>query len=316
MSTAENPSGGPDRRHLHSPTSRALSRAGLLEYVLAAGPAPVFVTGGPPRTPFAGPGQATRTNPAYAVHHAKSWESAFVLGAMLPLEAAAHPTSRAGEDMHARYAAAARGLRDAPVPVVAQVWGPMTLAATQVGLETYLESLTGAGDPFSLTTAGLEATIAGTHAALQAHPLVLWVAEPLAALVDPETLLSVWLPPMRRLLALARSATADVVVHVSGPAAHVLGPAVQLGVSGVSITADTPLSTARDVLPEHIVVFGNLDSMRLTDRDEAWLEAQGREMALTMHGRPYVATPGSALSERTPVERIEAFVRGVRGPEG
>jgi uroporphyrinogen-III decarboxylase len=253
-------------------------------------------------------------NPAYALHHANSWGSPFVLGAMLPLDAAGHPGSRAGASFLSRYADTIAELGSGPLPLVAQVWGPMTMAATQSGLQPYLESLVGScAEAHTLTSEGLAATMTLAHEALSARPLVLWIAEPLAALVDPATLCDVWLAPMRRLLAITRAAGAEPVVHVSGAASHTLAPAVRLGVSGISITADTPLATAREALPDHVVVFGNLDSMRLLDRDEEWLREQGAHMAEEMRGHPFVATPGSAIPERIPVSKLEAFVEGARG---
>jgi len=190
------------------------------------------------------------------------------------------------------------------------------MAATQAGLEPYLESLAmSSAQAHALTSEGLTATMAGAEEALRARPLVLWIAEPLAALADPVTLSDVWLPPMRRLLAASRAAGADPVIHVSGTASHTLAAAVQLGVSGISITADTPLSTTREALPDHVVVFGNLDSMRLLDRDEEWLREQGAHMADEMRGRPYVATPGSAIPGKAAVERLAAFVDSARMAE-
>jgi uroporphyrinogen-III decarboxylase len=235
-----------------------------------------------------------------------------VLGVMLPLEAAANPRGRTGSRLLATYRSTMRELTDAPLPFVAQVWGPMTMAATQVGLETYVESLAGGSSAFSFTTAGLDATLAASEAALEARPLVLWIAEPLAVLADPRALASVWVPAMRRLVADARAVGADPVIHVSGSATHALDSVKRAGVSGVSITADTPLAATREVLPEHTVVFGNLDSMRLGDRSEEWLREQGRLMAEEMRGRWFVATPGSAISERIPVSQIAAFAEGVR----
>ncbi|MBE0418476.1 MAG: hypothetical protein IBX63_12035 [Coriobacteriia bacterium] len=251
-------------------------------------------------------------NPAYALHHAESWGSPFVLGVMLPLEAAAHPGERAGSNLLARYRSVIGELADAPLPLVAQVWGPMTMAATLVGLDTYVESLAGGSEAFSFTNRGLDATLTVAEAALEARPLVLWIAEPLAMLADPGALAAVWLPVMRRLLANARAAGADSVIHVSGAASHTLHAVNRTGASGMSITADTPLATTREMLPEHVVVFGNLDSMRLMDRSEEWLREQGRIMAEEMRGRPFVATPGSAISERIPVSRLAAFVEGTR----
>jgi uroporphyrinogen-III decarboxylase len=189
----------------------------------------------------------------------------------------------------------------------------MTMAATLAGLDTYVESLAGGKDAYTLTSLGLDATLIIAEAALEARPRVLWIGEPLAALADPGVLLSTWLPVMRQLIARTRAAGVDPVVHVSGAATHVLEAVNRSGVSGISITADTPLAEARAVLAPHVVVFGNLDSMRLLDRDEEWLREQGARMAEVMRGRPFVATPGSAIPERIPVSKLAAFVEGARG---
>lgn len=288
--------------------------AGVLELVLDSDGQPVFVTGGPPRTPFRGPGASTWLNPAFAVHHARSWQSLLVLGAMLPLGAAAAPDSAPGARMLDRYGDAMRGLAAAGLPFVAQVWGPMTLAAQQAGVDAYVSALAGSHDVFTLTAAGLDATLASTEVALASRPTALWVAEPLAALADPDTLAHVWLPAMRSVMASARAAGTDIVVHVSGAAEHVLESVVRLGVAGLSVTAGTPLETVREVLPEQIVVFGNLDSMRLLDQDAETLAEAARAMVREMRGRPFVLTPGSGLTPRVTVERLAAFVdAGVRG---
>jgi uroporphyrinogen-III decarboxylase len=232
---------------------------------------------------------------------------------MLPLEASAHPFGRAGSRLLARYRSVMADLAEAPLPLVAQVWGPMTMAATLAGLDTYVESLAGGKDAYTLTSLGLDVTLIVAEAALEARPRVLWIGEPLAALADPGVLLSTWLPVMRQLIARTRAAGVDPVVHVSGAATHVLEAVNRSGVSGISITADTPLAEARTILAPHVVVFGNLDSMRLLDRDEEWLREQGARMAGEMRGRPFVATPGSAIPERIPVSKLAAFVEGAHG---
>lgn len=303
----------PEARPPVRPAAAApLSSASLDDLVRASLRTPVFVTGGPPRAPFPGPGARTWMNPEYALHHAVSWDSPFVLGAMLPLRAAAEPASRAGESLLARSRASLQELRDAPLPLIAQVWGPMTMAAQRAGLERYVESLAGSDDAYSLTAHGLEVALTHTRAALEARPLVVWIAEPLAAVTGPDALAHVWIPAMRRLVAEVRSAGADPVAHISGEAVHTLPAIARLGLSGVSITADTPLAATREMLPEHVVVFGNLDSMRLLDRDSAWLRAEATAMVQEMRGRRFVVTPGSAVPERISVEQLEAFIDGAR----
>ncbi len=288
-------------------------RVSLPDIVAARPDTPVFVPGGPPRAPFDGPGHPSWTNPAYALHHARSWDSALALGAMPPLKGAAAPEGGAGARFLARLGESLAELAGSPLPHVAQVWGPMTMASTHVGTEAYLASLRNPAEALALTDAGLETALVSVRVVLRSRPTVLWIAEPLAAIVDPGALQLLWPHTMRRLMAEARAVGAEPVVHVSGSAAHVLPIAARLGVAGVSITADTPLATARKLLPAHAVVFGNLDSMRLLDRDEEWLSAAARRMVEEMRGRPFVLTPGSAIPPHTSVERLAAFVDAVRG---
>ncbi len=269
---------------------------------------PVFVTGGPARTPFTGKGPSRFSNPAYALHHARSWESPFALGSMPPLHTAGYPHTPAAVRVLERHHRALSTLAEGPLPAIAQVWGPMTLAAEQTGLEEALLLFSRGSDPAVAMAAGLEATLVAARRALATRPLVLWIGEPLPVLVDPGTLERTWLAPMRTLIALARNAGAEPVIHMSGTATHVLPIIERTGASGVSITAGTPLSAARELLGEHMVVFGNLDSMRLLDRDSGWLAEQARSMVATMRDRPFVLTPGSALPDRMPVEKLVAFV--------
>ncbi len=290
----------------------------LLDLAVKAPGRPVFVTGGPPRTPFAGQGRARWDNPAFSLHHAKSWGSAFVLGPMAPLAPAALPGEPAGERFLGRQAATAAELGRSGLPFVAQIWGPLTLASTRVGLTGFLEGLAfpdsaALGDMATEgLTAGTDAAIAAARAVLGTAPAILWVAEPLAVLLGQEMLERVWVAPMRRLVAEARAAGVHPVIHMSGAATHVLPLIDRIGASGVSLTADTPLAAAREALASHTVVFGNLDSMRLLDRDAEWLAAAAREMVAVMRGRPFVATPGSALPDHLEVDRLAAFVDAAR----
>ena len=297
----------------HEPSLPRTAWPGLAQYVSSLAEQPVFVPGGPPMTPFAGTGPLTFFNPAYALHHARSWDSTFALGPILPLETAASPESDGARKLRGSVGEAVARLAEGPLPVVAQVWGPLTMAAKVAGTEEFLTATRRTAEAFALVDEGLERSLLLAGEVLAPRPHVLWIAEPLAAIMDPPSLAALWPDCMRRLVALARGAGSDPVVHVSGPATHALPAVATLGVSGMSITADTPLATARELLPPHLVVFGNLDSMRLIDRDAAWLTEAGRSMAAAMRGHAYVATPGSAIPPQTPLENLAAFVDGVRG---
>ncbi|MBE0476115.1 MAG: hypothetical protein IBX62_03340, partial [Coriobacteriia bacterium] len=293
-------------------------RGGLAHLVRPGAPA-VFVTGGPPARPFPGPGPVTFSNPAFALHHARSWGSPFVLGWMPPLHTLAHPGDDAPRSVIERWLEGLAELSAGGVPPAVQVWGPLTLAAEREGTAEVLRlAIEDAHAAEQAIAAGLRAVMdvlprALARARVATPPVLAWVAEPMVALLDPERLQRLWLPVLRRVTATASSAGAEVVVHASGRALHAVPVAALAGVGGISVGSGTPLAAAGDALPAGAVVFGNLDSMRLLDWDEARLREAGAAMAREMPGRRWVGTPGSAVSADTPVGALEAFRSGVLG---
>jgi uroporphyrinogen-III decarboxylase len=285
----------------------------LASIIRAATVPPVFVTGGPARTPFDGQGLAYWPNPAFSIHHARSWGGCLVKAGMLPLKAAWAQGDRY-ERVVAAWQANLEAFDGVDAPVVARFWGPLTLAGMSLGVGRLVPMVANDLAAVARVVESFEARVyelAQTALALGAR--IVWVAEPVATLVDPDSAERLLLLPLRRLVAVTAAGGADFVVHTSGHATHLLRLFGDAGVNGVSITAGTPLPRAFETLPEGVVVLGNLDSMRLLDTGPGELAAEGRRMAAEAAGRYWIATPGAALMRETSLEALGAFVDGVRG---
>ena len=250
------------------------------------------------------------------MHHARSWGSSFVLGQMLPLKGVSGWSAEEYARRCDEWAATTAQAASYGIPLVAQVWGPLSLLTDSVGAQAVMRDLV--YDPLAIergSDAMGQRTEALVSAALQAGAQVIWVAEPMLALLDPANILVHMTWRLTRLAALVHAGGRDMVVHVSGTAPQALPALAQTRVDGVSITSGTPLESALE-LPGQIVVFGNLDRAELLALDEPALELEARRMAAMMRGRPYVATPGSALPEATPPSHLAAFLDAARSEPG
>ena len=282
----------------------------LADIVRSSEAPPVFVTGGPARTPFDGPGGPGWANPAFAVHHMRSWASSLALGWMPPLAPPEDERAKRAEEVWERVLG---GLAESDEPFVAQMWGPLTLAGQVLGLHALLEYV--ARDAARVDHAVAEVmpgALARVGTALGQHAAVVLVAEPMATVLGPEDSRRLLLAPMRQLMAAVHAGGADGLLHASGRVKHALPVLGETGARGFSITGGPSLVEAFELLPSGTVVLGNLASMRLLEWDERRLAEEARAMARDARGRLWIATPGSAVPSATPVERLAAFVDAAR----
>jgi [methyl-Co(III) methanol-specific corrinoid protein]:coenzyme M methyltransferase len=208
-------------------------------------------------------------------------------------------------------------LAEGDLPVVGQVWGPLTTASARVGHDRMFSLLmrdsTEADRVLELEVRTVQAL---ARAAVGAGASIVWVAEPMAVPIDPRHFEQHALLPLHRVVADVCARGRDTVIHMSGKADHLVSLVSATGALGMSITAGTDLARARDSVPPGFVLFGNLDAEELEQRDARELGERARGMAATMTGAPFVATPGSHLPDDVPVARMAAFVDEARDHPG
>jgi uroporphyrinogen-III decarboxylase len=236
---------------------------------------------------------------------------------MLPLAAAGATASASYDAVIERWSEGMQELAGRDRPLIAQVWGPLTMVSTTAGAdETFLTLVHDPDATDELLVGGLARTLEHIDVALSAGADIVWISEPMIVPIDPDTVERHALAPLRRACARVSSAGHDPVVHVSGSAAHLVELIVGSGAHGISITAETPLDVTRDAVPDGFVVFGNLTAQELDSLAHDELAARARGMAQVMEGRPYVATPGSALPHHVPAEKLAAFLDEARSHPG
>lgn len=232
---------------------------------------------------------------AYALHHARSWAGVMVLTGMLPMATAAEKVSpgqeawlRAIEDTSART----------HLPVVAQVWGPLTLGTRIHEIEALLRMAI-EGDPRTdeVVAEGLERSLELAVAAMEAGAGVLWVAEPIAAILDPVLFARYAVAPLRYLAAEATGRGRDSVLHASGRVGHLLPSIRRLGFGGVSLAGGPRPLDASKALGEGTVVLAGPDSHALRATPAGTLAEEARALAEMMAGCPFVTTFGSAVPD-------------------
>ena len=297
---------------------------------------PVFAAGGPAREPYEGPGAADFSNPSFAAHHARSWESAFALSFMPSLATVSgwaerrdetgastsddgpidEPVDEPASPMRDWRDAIAE-LADGDLPVVGQIWGPLTTASARVGHDRMLSLLMrDSGEVDRVLEREVRTVRALARAAVGAGASIVWIAEPMAVPIDPRHFEQHALGPLHKLVADVCARGRDTVVHMSGDTGHLVSLVSATGALGMSITAGTDLARARDSVPPGFVIFGNLDAEELLHRDERELSERALGMAATMTGAPFVVTPGSHVPDSVAVERMAAFLDEARDHPG
>jgi uroporphyrinogen decarboxylase len=125
--------------------------------------------------------------------------------------------------------------------------------------------------------------------------------------------------PVRRIVAAVHAAAPQTPVIAfprgAGPLyAHV---AQETGVQALSLDTTVPLHWARDVLPETMVLQGNLDPQLAVVGGEA-MERAARHILEVLGERPFVFNLGHGFVPETPpenVERLATLIREWRRPE-
>jgi uroporphyrinogen-III decarboxylase len=280
---------------------------------------PVFATGGPPREPYDGPGPADFTNAAFAAHHAATWDSAFALTYMPALETVAGWASEDGDGARDRrhWTETIAQLAGGDRPVVAQLWGPLTLASAREGHVRLLTMLARDSAEADRVVERIAPTVLElATAAVDAGASIVWMAEPMAVPIDRRHFEQHARAPLHRVVAEVCARRRDTVVHMSGHAGHLVSLVSATGALGMSVTAGTDLARARDAVPPGFTLFGNLDASELVRRPEDELVERARSMAATMTGGSFVVTLGSHVSGDVPVERMAAFLDEARSHPG
>jgi len=193
--------------------------------------------------------------------------------------------------------------------IAAQVYGPFTVAGQLAGEQTLLRQVREAPDQVhGLLAKATQMAQAYAGLLLEAGADVLWISDPLAALLPPAAFEAFAGRYLRRILQLRPDGR--TILHVCGDVSDLLAPMVATGAGGISFDQCMALMAVEDQVPDEVALIGNLDPVEgVAMASTETVAAATRELAGTMAIRSnFVLSTGCALPPATPLDNIKSFV--------
>lgn len=193
-------------------------------------------------------------------------------------------------------------------PRAAMVYGPFTVAGQVAGEQTLLR---GTVQRPAEVRALLEQclALARDYAAmlLETGAQVLWLSDPLAALLPPRDFWALAGQYLARLLAIHEGPTA---LHICGDTSGILGQMLATGAGGISFDQCLDLLALEDSLPSQVTIIGNLDPVEVLELARPQeVQDQTEDLAQYMGLAPnFSLSSGCAPPPATPLANLRRFV--------
>ena len=193
------------------------------------------------------------------------------------------------------------------------VYGPFTVAGQLVGEQTLLKNVV--HDPQgirSILEKTLKTAMDYANYLLTAGADILWISDPLAALLSPKDFWTFAGDPLAAVF--SRFSSIPSIIHICGDISAVLPQVIQTGVSAISFDQCMDLLVVEDEVPDHITIIGNVDPSETIEQGRLdQIEAAVIDLANLMGGKSnYVMSSGCALPPLTPIENIQVFTQTAR----
>jgi [methyl-Co(III) methanol-specific corrinoid protein]:coenzyme M methyltransferase len=200
------------------------------------------------------------------------------------------------------------------LPIIANIMGPVSLAASVVEPSAFLRELrTKAQQSNVLITLATDFLIGWTTQLIAAGADAIAIHEDTAtpALVGPRTFEQTVAPPLARLVEGIHEAGGRVLLHMCGALGKAAPAVAGLGVDGYVPDASLTPAEVRDALPEAAVV-GNISTFLLHQGQPGSIaKLAGR---LVAEGGVDVLSPTCGMSSITPLENILAMTGAKESP--
>ena len=189
------------------------------------------------------------------------------------------------------------------------VYGPFTVAGQVAGEQNVLRGVI--KDPAGvhrLLAQCLDLARDYARLLLETGAHVLWVSDPLAALLPPSAFAEFAGDYLAELFAV--KGDKSTALHICGDSAQILDGMLATGVGGISFDQCMSLLTVEDNMPPGVELIGNLDPVEVLDlADPTRVRAETAELVSVMGVRPdFVLSSGCAPPPSAPVENLAAFV--------
>jgi methanogenic corrinoid protein MtbC1 len=193
------------------------------------------------------------------------------------------------------------------------VYGPFTVAGQVAGEQALLRGVVERpGEARQLLDKSLSLAQDYARLLLEAGAEVLWVSDPLAALLPPESFWEFAGEHLARLFAI--KGDQNTALHICGDTSQIVPGMVETGVGGISFDQCLDLLALEDLVPPEVAVMGNLDPvevLELAAPEEVARSAQ--ELVMGLGAAPnFALCPGCAPPPSAPVANIRAFLENGR----
>lgn len=194
------------------------------------------------------------------------------------------------------------------IPILGWIEGPMAEAADLRGInEIMLDLLDDPEFVRDLFEFIVEMEIAFARAQIEAGVDIIGIGDAAASLVGRRVYRELILPYERRLIDAIHAMGCPVRLHICGNVNHLLDDIASLDLEMIDIDCLTDIRLAREKLPAHVAILGNMDPVRYLlggtpDEVRAKLEHDHKTV-----GSFYVAGPGCEVPPRTPSENLHVL---------
>ncbi len=194
-------------------------------------------------------------------------------------------------------------------PRGAMVYGPFTVAGQVVGEQALLRGVvTAPVEVHGVLELSLALAMDYASLLLETGAELLWVSDPLAALLPPESFWEFAGEPLARLFAI--KGDRNTALHICGDSSQIVGPMLQTGVGGISFDQCLDLLAIEDLVPPEVALIGNLDPVEVLEQAATKQVAHAtEELAMGLGALPnFTLSSGCAPPPSAPLANIKAFV--------
>lgn len=194
------------------------------------------------------------------------------------------------------------------IPILGWIEGPMAEAADLRGInEIMLDVLDDPAFVRDLFEFIVEMEVAFARAQIEAGVDIVGIGDAAASLVGRRIYRELVLPCERRMIEAIHAMGCPVRLHICGNVNHLLDDIATLDLEMIDIDCLTDIRLAREKLPSHVAILGNMDPVRyLLEGTPGEVRAKLERDHQTV-GPFYVAGPGCEVPPRTPYENLHAL---------
>lgn len=199
------------------------------------------------------------------------------------------------------------------LPRAAMVYGPFTVAGQVAGEQTLLRGVVEhPGQVRELLEKSLSMALDYARLLLETGAEVLWVSDPLAALLPPQNFWEFAGEYLARLFAV--KGDRDTALHICGDTAEIVSGMVETGVGGISFDQCLDLLALEELVPPDVAVMGNIDPVDVLEQAPPEEVARStEELVMSLGAAPnFALCPGCAPPASAPLPNMRAFLESGR----